>query len=103
VPTAPPPPTESPGSGAAQTVVYSVTGEGRAISIAYIDTGGVLQTEFNVMLPWRKEVSLTSPASTAASVTVVNIGEQVTCSVSVDGEQVRQRTGTILTICAPAG
>jgi hypothetical protein len=41
--------------------------------------------------------------STAASVTVVNIGEQVTCSVSVDGQQVRQRSGTVLTICAATG
>jgi hypothetical protein len=81
-------------------VVYSVTGDGRAISIAYIDTGGVLQTEFNVVLPWRKQVSLEPPASKAASVTVVNIGAQITCSVSVDGAQLRRRTGTILTICA---
>jgi hypothetical protein len=102
-PTIAPPPTGSVPSGAVQTVEYSVTGEGRAISIAYIDTGGVLQTEFNVVLPWSKEVSLRPPASTVASVTVVNIGEQVTCSVSVDGAQVRQRTGTILTICAAAG
>ncbi len=102
-PTAAPPPTESTAPGVAQTVVYNVTGEGRAISIAYIDTGGVLQTEFNVVLPWRKQVSLDPPASTAASVTVVNIGQQITCSVSVDGTQVRQRTGTILTICAGGG
>lgn len=99
-PTAAPPPTESTAPGVAQTVVYSVSGGGRAISIAYIDTGGVLQTEFNVVLPWRKQVSLEPPASKAASVTVVNIGEQITCSVSVDGAQVRQRTGTILTVCA---
>lgn len=98
--TAAPPTAESPNAGVAQTVVYSVSGEGRAISIAYIDTGGVLQTEFNVVLPWRKQVSLAPPASRAASVTVVNIGAQVTCSVSVDGTQLRQRTGTILTICA---
>ena len=97
------PPTQSTSPGVAQTVVYSVSGDGRAISIAYIDTGGVLQTEFNVVLPWRKQVSLEPPASKAASVTVVNIGEQVTCAVSVDGAQVRQRTGTILTICAGGG
>jgi hypothetical protein len=95
--------TAPPSAGTPQTVVYSVTGQGRAISIAYIDTGGVLQTEFNVTLPWSKQISLTPPASTAASVTVVNIGEQITCSVTVDGTQVRQRTGTILTICAAAG
>ncbi|HET9876878.1 MAG TPA: MmpS family transport accessory protein [Mycobacterium sp.] len=97
------PPTESAVPGIPQTVVYSVTGAGHAISIAYIDTGNVLQTEFNVVLPWSKQVSLTPPASKAASVTVVNIGQQITCSVTVDGAQVRQRTGTILTICAAGG
>lgn len=98
-----PPPTASTTPGAAETIVYSVTGTGRAISIAYIDTGGVLQTEFNVALPWTKQVTLTPPATTAAAVTVVNFGEQISCSVSVDGTQVRQRTGSILTVCAAAG
>jgi Mycobacterium membrane protein len=98
-----PPPTESTQSGPTQTVVYNVTGEGRAISIAYVDTGGVLQTEFNVVLPWSKEVSLSSPASRAASVTIVNIGGQVTCSVTVDGAQVSERTGSVLTVCAALG
>jgi hypothetical protein len=98
-----PPPTTSTTAGVPQTIVYSVTGTGRALSIAYIDTGGVLQTEFNVALPWTKQVTLTPPASTAAAVTVVNFGEQITCSVAVDGAQVRQRTGSILTVCTTAG
>lgn len=99
-PTTTPPPTESTSPGTEETVIYSVTGGGRAISIAYLDTGGVLQTEFNVVLPWNKQVSLTPSEAKAATVTVVNIGEQVTCSVTVDGTQLRQRTGTILTVCA---
>lgn len=81
-------------------MIYSITGGGRAISIAYLDTGGVLQTEFNVVLPWNKQVSLTPSEAKAATVTVVNIGEQITCSVTVNGTQLRQRTGTILTVCA---
>ena len=84
-------------------MVYSVTGEGRAISITYVDSGGVLQMEFNVVLPWSKEVTLAPPASNAASVTVLNVGRDVTCTVTVDGAQVRQRTGSGLTICAAAG
>lgn len=101
--TSTPPPTTSTTPGVPETIVYSVTGTGKALSIAYIDAGGVLQTEFNVRLPWTKKVTLTPPASTAAAVTVVNFGEQITCSVSVDGAQVRQRTGSILTVCAAAG
>jgi hypothetical protein len=96
---APGEPTESTEPGAMQPVVYSVTGEGRAISITYIDTGGIIQTEFNVSLPWSKEVSLSRSATHPANVTIVNIGHNVTCSVTVAGVQVRQRTGVGITIC----
>lgn len=85
------------------TVVYNVSGDGRAINITYVDTGGVMQTEFNVMLPWSKEVSLPAPARASASVAVVNVGRDVTCSVSVNGAEVRERTGRGLTICTGAG
>ncbi len=71
------------------TVVYNVDGDGRAINITYVDTGGMLQTEFNVMLPWSKEVSLSSPADGSASVGIINVGRDVTCSVSVNGVQVQ--------------
>lgn len=98
-----PPPSTSSTPRAPETIVYSVSGTGRALSIAYIDTGGVLETEFNVALPWSKQVTLTPPASTAATVTVVNFGEQITCSLSIDGVQVRQHTGSLLTVCAAAG
>jgi hypothetical protein len=85
------------------TVVYNVSGDGRAINITYVDTGGIMQTEFNVMLPWSKEVSLPAPARASASVAVVNVGRDVTCNVSVNGAQVRERTGRGLTICTGAG
>jgi hypothetical protein len=103
---APAPPTTGPGEptettepGAMQPVVYSVTGEGRAISITYLDTGDVIQTEFNVSLPWTKEVSLSKSAIHPANVTIVNIGHNVTCSVTVGGVQARQHTGVGITIC----
>jgi len=107
LPTATPEPTtttpSSPGPttnpSGTDTVVYKVSGEGRAINITYVDSGGVMQTEFNVLLPWSKEVTLSSPARGSASVAVVNVGRDVTCSVSVNGVQVRQRTGRGLTIC----
>ena len=50
------------------TVVYTVSGTGRALNITYVDTGGLLQTEFNVMLPWSKEVLLPQPGETSASI-----------------------------------
>lgn len=101
VPTAPSttPPSESATPGTTESVVYEVTGTGRAINITYVDTGSLLQTEFNVVLPWRKEVQLPSPAEDSASLTIINVGRQVSCSVTVNGVQVQSNTGNGLTIC----
>jgi Mycobacterium membrane protein len=94
----------APGTpGATETVVYDVSGDGRAINITYVDTGGVLQTEFNVMLPWSKKVELAQPAEDSASVSIINVGREVSCSISVNGVQVQQRTGAGLTICTAVG
>jgi hypothetical protein len=89
--------------GATETVEYDVSGDGRAINITYVDTGGVLQTEFNVMLPWSKTVQLAQPAQDSASVSIINVGREVNCSITVNGVQVQQRTGAGLTICTAAG
>jgi Mycobacterium membrane protein len=96
------PPTESTTPGATETVTYDVTGDGRAINITYLDTGSVLQTEFNVVLPWSKQVELPEPAESTASISVINVGREITCSVSINGVQVQQRTGSGLTICVGA-
>jgi Mycobacterium membrane protein len=93
------PPSESAAPGQTETVVYEVNGTGRAINITYVDAGNVLQTEFNVVLPWRKEVELPSPAGDSASVTIINVGRTVTCSVTISGVQVEANTGNGLTIC----
>jgi hypothetical protein len=95
----PPPSGSTPATGT-DTVVYEVNGDGRAINITYIDNGNLLQTEFNVMLPWRREVSLPTPAADSASVTVINFGHSVTCTVTVNGAVIRQRSGTGLTTCS---
>ncbi len=95
------PPPEPPATGT-ETVVYRVSGEGRAINITYVDSGRVMQTEFNVALPWSKQVSLSAPAKSSASVAVVNVGRDVSCSITVDGAQIQQRTGRGLTICTGA-
>jgi len=91
--------TPAPPPAGSETVVYNVVGEGRAINITYVDTGGIMQTEFNVALPWSKEVSLPAPAKNSASVAVLNVGRDVTCTVTVNGAQIRQHTGQGLTIC----
>ena len=94
------PPTESTTPGATETVEYNVDGNGRAINITYVDTGNVLQTEFNVMLPWNKVVEV-PPGS--ASISIMNFGRQVSCSITVDGVVTQQQTGAGLTICTTAG
>jgi cytoskeletal protein RodZ len=96
-------PTETTAPGAMEDIVYNVTGEGRALSIVYIGTGDVVQTEFNVALPWSKEVSLAKSAVHPANVTVVNFGHDVTCSLTVAGVQVSQRSGVGITICDTRG
>lgn len=96
-------PPETTGPAAMQDVVYTVSGEGRAISIMYIDAGGLIQTEFNVALPWSKEVSLAKTANHPANVTVVNIGHSVTCTLTIDGVQVSKRVGGGLTVCDARG
>jgi hypothetical protein len=101
-----PPGTTPPGQtdpNGTHTVVYSVAGEGRAISILYLDSGGVLQTEFNVLLPWTKEVQLTGAANSSASVSIVNVGRELTCSITIDGTETQQNTGTGLTLCTSLG
>lgn len=89
--------------GATDSVVYTVEGNGRAINITYVDTGGLLQTEFNVMLPWSREVSLPQPAEGSASVSIINVGRRLTCSITVNGVEVAERSGAGLTICAATG
>lgn len=93
-------PEQTTPSGATDTVVYTVSGTGRVINITYVDTGGLLQTEFNVMLPWTREVSLPRPAERSASVSIINVGREVTCSITVNGTQVQQRDGAGLTVCS---
>ncbi len=94
------PPTTSTRPTVTDNVVYNVSGTGRAINITYVDTGGLLQTEFNVTLPWSREVALPQPGENSASISIINVGREVTCSITVNGAQVEQRTGAGLTICA---
>jgi Mycobacterium membrane protein len=100
--TSPAPSTAAPRTstaGPSETVDYNVTGEGRAISISYVDDDGIMQIEFNVALPWSKEVSLPRSGNQHPAVTIVNIGHNVSCSVTVDGVRGRQRNGVGLTVC----
>jgi hypothetical protein len=99
LPTTPPPTTDTAVPGQTETVVYDVSGDGRAINITYVDTGGLLQTEFNVMLPWSKEVQLASPAENSASISIINVGRELNCSIAINGVTVQQNTGSGLTIC----
>ena len=100
IPVPPPTAPSSPAApGVTEPVTYEVSGEGRAINITYIADGNMLQTEFNVLLPWSKQVELPEPATKTASITVVNFGSEVTCTVTVNGAQTQHRSGTGLTVC----
>ena len=97
------PPTETTGRAVTDSVVYTVRGSGRVINITYVDSGGLLQTEFNVLLPWSKQVSLSRPAEGSASISIINVGRELTCAINVNGIEVEERTGVGLTICAAPG
>lgn len=97
------PPGDNANPGETETVLYSVTGPGRVINITYIDNGNVLQTEFNVMLPWSKEVQLASASARSASLSIVNVGRPISCSISIDGVSVQHHTGMGLTVCSAMG
>jgi hypothetical protein len=101
IPPIPGPPTNS--SGETESVTYDVAGDGIALTISYNDTGGMMQNEFGVELPWHKEVELPKPGRQSASIIVTNAGKDVTCSISVNGRKVVERKGSLLTVCAPTG
>lgn len=102
-PTTPPTTAPTTTQTATESVTYNVSGEGRVINITYTDTGGVPATEFNVALPWTKQVELPSPAQSAARISIINVGRDVTCSVTIDGVEVAERTGSGLTFCVGTG
>jgi hypothetical protein len=85
--------------GVTEQVVYNVGGTGTALNITYVDDGDVLQTEFRVTLPWTKTVQLEQPAKDKASVSVVKLGGDVSCSISVAGAEVSNESGRGLTMC----
>jgi hypothetical protein len=104
LPTFPPlptPPTNS--SGETESVSYDVTGDGIALSISFNGTGGMMQNDFGVELPWHKEVDLPKPAKGSASIIVTNAGKDVTCTISVGGRKIVERKGSVLTVCSPIG
>ena len=102
LPTPPPTSGEPNNPGETEPVVYEVTGHGRVISITYVDNN-TMQSEFNVMLPWHREVDLPKPAADEASVMVINVGRDITCTITISGVQVRTQTGAGLIMCSPGG
>jgi hypothetical protein len=106
IPSLPPIPIPGPPggntSGETEPVSYDVDGEGMALTISYNDTGGMMQSEFGVELPWHKDVDLPKPAKESASIIVTNSGKNITCSISVGGKKVVERKSALLTVCPPA-
>lgn len=91
-------PTGPSSSGSGKVIRYEVSGSGQA-SITY--TGGdgkVVQDD--VTLPWTKEVT-TQENFFLASVIVLQLGgkNNLTCTVSSDGKELRTRTSTGVVTC----
>jgi len=82
-------------SSSTATVVYEVTGSGRASSVTYnSDGGGSIAQEASVKLPWRKEISVDRGFS-ITTVSAQNAGSgSITCRIIVDGEVVKENTSS---------
>lgn len=103
--TIPPIPVNPPTQGsqaATETVVYEVSGRGPALNITYFDASGSLQMEFNVKLPWRKEVKLNSEQLTNAVVIAADFSHDVSCTLLVNGAQKSTTSGKMAT-CSGMG
>jgi hypothetical protein len=46
---------------------------------------------------------LPEPANASASISIINVGREVNCSISINGAIVEQRSGAGLTICTATG
>jgi hypothetical protein len=90
-------PTEAPGLGHKITVTYEVTGDGPASQILYIEKLGETPKRLeNVPLPWKFTAEMETPA--LLSVTALRAGTSegtISCSASVDGDEVKQLTSDI--------
>lgn len=82
-------------SSSAATVVYEITGSGRASNVTYnSDGGGSIAQEAGVKLPWRKEISV-DRGFAITTVSAQNAGSgQITCRILVDGEVVKENTSS---------
>jgi hypothetical protein len=82
-------------------VVYEVTGPGKAITMEYVGDAGLAQFEFNVPLPWQKDVSV---ARGAAHVSAVASGDAaLTCSITVEGVVISTQTASGFASCGKNG
>lgn len=95
------PPTQR-GQAATESVVYEVGGHGPALNVTYFDASGSLQMEFNVKLPWRKEVKLNTEQVTNAVVIAADFSHDVSCTLLVNGAQKSATSGKMAT-CSTLG
>lgn len=88
------------GSGATHTVVYAVTGDGRASAVAYYTVSGGQSGQTTLQdqaLPWSKSVTVRGTLTTASSVLTV-VGQhagsgRIGCSITLDGKVVAEQSG----------
>lgn len=94
--TLPPLPVNPPTAGsqaATETVAYEVTGTGNAFNITYYDSTGSLQTEFNVALPWRKEIKVSVAQVENTMVIGSDLSHDLKCTLTVNGTPKSSNSG----------
>lgn len=103
--TIPPIPVNPPNNGsqaATESVVYEVGGTGYAFNITYFDATGSLQTEFNVKLPWRKEIKMSAQQVETAMVIGSDLSHEVSCTLMINGTKKSTTSGKMAT-CSSVG
>ena len=77
------------------TVVYEITGSGKASNVTYSADGSAsINQETNVRLPWRKEMTVEREFA-ITSVTAQNGGSgEIACKIIVDGRVVKEGTSS---------
>lgn len=75
-----------------RTVVYEVTGSGKALSITYTTDGMTsMEQQQNAALPFSKEISMPAEAFQVFSVSAQNSGSgTISCKITVDGKVLKE-------------
>jgi hypothetical protein len=92
--------TTGDGSGS-HTIRYEVSGTG-SVKVTWTDTDGTPHAEPGSSLPWSKDQTLTGDgmALLVSAINTENVDSNLTCTIFVDGKQVKTQSGSTFVLCS---